>query len=196
MLTKLGKSVLASKIAPDAWYITMTVSSTNNRVRVLGKTLRTSLSSVNGIVGIVSSLSSDLMSSPANRISSYASTNGGMVLFGSGDTPPTENDTDIEELLTNISATHTSAYSPGVEFDGEQVYLYIDYTVQNNNSSPITVKEVCHYAVVLAGGNAIGDVVQNSYSNYGTILIARSLIDNPVTIAAGQSGIVRVKFSL
>lgn len=194
MLTKLGKALLASKLSPDAWYITMTISSTNNRVRVLGKTLRTSLSSVNGIVGISTGLNADLMSTPSSRFTSYPS--GGMVLFGSGDTAPTENDTDVEELLTNISATHTSAYSPGVEFDGEQVYLYIDYTVQNNNSSPITVKEVCHYAVVLAGGNAIGDVVQSTGSNYGTVLISRSLVDNPVTIAAGQSGIVRVKFSL
>ena len=193
MLTKLGKALLASKLTSGQWYVTMMPSSFN-LVRVLGKTLRTSLSSVNGIAGITGSLNADLMSSPSDRFNSYPS--GGMVLFGSGDTTPTENETDIEELITGISATHGSTYSPGTYFDGEQVYLYIDYTVQNNNSSAITVKEVCFYTVVLAGGSAIGDTIPNTVNNQGTILIARSLIDNPVTIAAGQSGIVRVKFSL
>lgn len=193
MLTKSGKALLATTLTTPMWYISM-MSSSFNRVRVLGKTLRTSLSSANGIVGITTSLSPDLMSSPATRFDSYSSS--GMVLFGSGDTPPTENDTDIEELITNISASHTSQYSPGTEFDGEQVYLYIDYTIQNNNSSAITVKEVCFYAQVRAGGSAIGDTVSTSVTNLAMVLIARSLIDNPVTIAAGQSGIVRVKFSL
>lgn len=194
MLTKLGKALLPSKFNSSFFYVSLTSSANSNRVRVLGKTLRTSLSSVNGIVGIYGDLSPDLMSNPSSRFNSYSTS--GQVLFGSGDTPPTENDTDVEALLTNITASHSSPGTPVVYFDGENVYTCIDYTIQNNNSSSITVKEVCFYAIVLAGGTAIGDTVTDAAANRGTILIARSLVDNPVTIAAGQSGIVRVKFSL
>ena len=164
-----------------------------NKVIVLGKTLRTSLSSYNGISRVIFA-TPGLMRNPNYRFTSYS--DDGQVLFGSGSTPPTENDTDIESLITGITANYSSRTNPPVLVDGEKVYRYIDYTITNNNSSSITIREVCIYFVVLAGGSAIGDTIVAQSSNYGNILFSRSLLDNPVTIAPGESGIVRVKFAL
>lgn len=190
MLTKLGKALLPTALTNNYFYLTIDP----NRVIVLGKALASKFSSYNGLGRIVMTPSADYMNPPSGRTSGYPSS--GSVLFGSGTTPPTENDTDVESLISNISVSHSSASTPGFGFDSEKAYLYIDYTIANNNSSSITVSEVCLYFVVLVGGNAIGDQLSTSTSNWGTVLFSRSLVDNPVTIAAGESGIVRVKFEL
>lgn len=197
MLTKLGKALLATFLSGavssgTAFFLTMGGYDLN-KVVVLGKTLRTSLSSYNGIGRVVYS-SPGIMRNPGNRFTSYSTD--GQVLFGSGSTLPTENDTDVESLITGITASYSSLTNPPVLVEGEKVYRYIDYTITNNNSNSITIREVCFYLVVVAGGSAIGDTIVAQSSNYGTILFSRSLLDNPVTIAAGESGIVRVKFSL
>lgn len=197
MLTKLGKALLplflsGTVTSGNAFFLTMGGLDLN-KVVVLGKTLRTSLSSYNGISAPIDS-SHGLMKNPDRRFTSYSDI--GNVLFGSGSTPPTENDTDVESLITGITASYSSRTNPPVLVDGEKVYRYLDYTITNNGSSSITIREVCFYLVVLAGGSAIGDTISRQSSNYGNILFSRSLLDNPVTIAAGESGIVRVKFEL
>lgn len=190
MLTKLGKAILPSAIG-TGYFIVQMAGDGLKKVIAVGKTLRTDLSSYNGIGGI-KYMNPALMSNPQNRFNS-AMNSGGHVLFGSGTTSPTENDTDIESLITGITASVSNTTSPAIGFSDGKVYRYLDYTITNNNSSEITVSEVAIYASVLVGQN-IGDTLETGLAKMGVILFSRSVLTNPVRIAAGEAGIVRVKF--
>ena len=110
------------------------------------------------------------------------------ISVGTGNTAATENDYQLESTITSgismvLSETVYGADSPG--------YPYVQYkvTVTNTGSDPITVKEIGYKqslnvakypGMTIGAGNAV-------------CLLDRTVLDTPVTIAAGDAGIITYK---
>lgn len=126
------------------------------------------------------------LSSPTKAVTKDANAAG--ISVGIGSTAATEDDWQLENTLTtgiNITLTET-AYgndAPGIP------YVQYKVTVTNTGSDPITVKEIGYKQTV-------GSVKYPGAPNdSGTIvfLLDRTVLDTPVTIAAGDAGIITYK---
>lgn len=109
-----------------------------------------------------------------NRLGSINSTSatgydGWGIFCGSGDTPPTEDDYTLAEPITlgytNSSLTNTT------------VNKVIQYTVQNNNSEAVIIRE-------------LGLCYNRTYSDNIKLLANRKLLDTPITLAVGEQAII------
>lgn len=103
-----------------------------------------------------------------------SATYGDGIVFGDSDEPESEDDYYLKGSkitgLTSSVAVQTAAGSVKKIF-----------TLTNNSSSPVTIKEVCFYAQFYyysmdGGGNAV------------SIMVDRTVLDTPVTIPAGGVG--------
>ena len=105
---------------------------------------------------------------------SYASQGG--VILGDGDTAPALTDYCLSgNQITNFIAS--TNINGGVNSNGE-VWVKAIYNISNTGSSPFTIKE-------------IGVTRRNTSS--GTIyriLLTHDILESPITIAAGESGVV------
>lgn len=110
------------------------------------------------------------------------------ISVGTGNTAATDEDFQLAEPLTSgisltLSETVYGADEPG--------YPYVQYkvTVTNTGSDPITVKEICYKQTLNAA----------KYPGYATgagdhiCMLDRTVLDTPVTIAAGDAGIITYK---
>ena len=99
--------------------------------------------------------------------------NGGTVL-GTGTTPPTVDDYALSgELITGY--TYMSSVSNEVHEDGQSITA--SYTITNDNDHPITIGEV----------GVIASFTKNSAAAEKALL-ERTVLDAPITIAAGGVG--------
>ena len=106
--------------------------------------------------------------------------NGG-VIFGTGNTPPTIDDTTLSgSLVSNFS------YSSNVSTarDETGITLTALYTVTNNSADPITICEVA----------IIANLKNNDSLAMYKALLDRTVLDTPVTIPAG--GIGQVEYTI
>lgn len=128
---------------------------------------------------------STFYTNPTKTVATNAAAAG--ISVGAGNTAATEEDFQLAEPLTsgiNLTLTET-VY--GVDVPG---YPYIQYkvTVTNTGSDPITVKEIGYkqnlnaakYPGMSTGGGFV-------------FLLDRTVLDTPVTIAAGDAGIITYK---
>ena len=103
------------------------------------------------------------------------------VLFGTGDTPASLDDYKLAgDVITNIAASINRTYSYFVE----QQSLKAVYTITNNNTEEITIREVALNVAVphaISGG-------KNQY------IIDRTVLDTPVTIPSG--GVGQVEYTI
>lgn len=110
-----------------------------------------------------------------NRYSSY--TGGAGVIFGTGDTPPTIDDT---RLSGDIVSGFTSSYSQETGVDDEGAYVRTMYTITNTGSEAKTIKEV----------GLLATVASSTYA-----LIERTVLDEPVTLAA-TNGVGQITYTI
>ena len=95
----------------------------------------------------------------------------GGVVFGTGTTPPTLDDITMSgDLVTGISCSIGTSY----EWQDDGVVYVGNYTITNNNSTDITIGEVCLFAC--------NDIY------YEVVLMERTVLDTPITIPAGGFG--------
>lgn len=108
--------------------------------------------------------------------------------FGSGTTPATENDFTLESLITTISG---SAASPVTYYDStlNKYRTYIQFTLTNTGSASISISEIGRFWQLYTA-SAIGSLAGGGGTQRG-LLVDHVILDNPVVIAAGESGIVR-----
>lgn len=102
------------------------------------------------------------------------------VSFGSGTTPPVEEDYKLESPITD-----TVTFTPGAmqtSLTDEQDIISNTFMITNNGTEDITVSEAGIYAPAAAGSNT------SNTSKY--ILLERTVFD-PVTIPAGESATVK-----
>lgn len=111
-----------------------------------------------------------------HKVQTTLGSNGGVV-FGTGNTPPTINDTTLSgDLVSGFS------YSKSVttECGDNGVTFTALYTVTNNNAEAITISEVAIIAN-LTKHNTSPDAPYKA-------LLERTVLDTPVTIPAGGVG--------
>lgn len=104
------------------------------------------------------------------------------IKFGSGTTPPTVDDYNLESPIEHgTSSGQLYYYSTSVYYEvlSDRVKLYISRSANNQSGSPITVSEV-------------GVIFNYSYNNAGVclptkVLILRDLIDPAITLDVGQT---------
>lgn len=146
-----------------------------------------------GIDGYVTNINGSSKSVKANNsanwimsLSSYVtelatSKTGYGYQFGTGDTPAIFTDNGLRgDFISGLAAT----FSKSVEDTDGGKMLKILATITNNNSTEVTIKEVC---IVTYANNG----------NIGNFAIERTVLDTPVTIAAGGFGQVEytIKFN-
>ena len=116
------------------------------------------------------------------KVRTSLESNGG-VIFGTGNTPPTIDDTTLSgDLVSGFSYNSNVSAERGE--DG--VTLTALYTVINNNAEAITISEVALIA------NLYNNNTQAMYKG----LLDRTVLDTPVTIPAGGVGQVEYTITL
>ena len=107
------------------------------------------------------------------------------ITFGTGTTPPTENDNDLESPVYNTTGS-LSCYYTGVSVNKEGTKYAITYqfTVTNKSSSPKTITEI---GLILQATSSPG-VSSN-------ILIDRTVLETPIVLPADNSA-VPIKYTM
>lgn len=99
------------------------------------------------------------------------------VMFGDGDTPPTEND---YALSGNAISNTTITVTPTVTFETDSDGLGVTrgrYVIANISQSPVTIKEVALFAALYAPTSS-------------AYLMDRTVLTEPLTIEVGGVGIL------
>lgn len=127
------------------------------------------------------------LNSPTKAVTKDATAAG--ISVGIGSTAATEDDWQLEDTLTTginiaLTATEYGNDAPGIP------YVQYSVTVTNTGSEPITVKEI-GYKQVVASVMYPGANIYASTSK--VFLLDRTVLDTPVTIAAGDAGIITYK---
>lgn len=114
--------------------------------------------------------------------------NGGQA-FGTGDTPASEDDYTLESVIT--SGLSASAPSVTTEYDSENncYFRRMTYTINNTSDADITIKEVGTYR-----GIAYASTLGATGSSTKLLLVDRTVLDTPLTIPAGEAGVLRYDF--
>jgi len=111
-----------------------------------------------------------------SNATSYSKTPPGVV-FGTGNTPPTVDDYTLSgSFISGLSTSNvTVAETTSKNDDGSMVFTYV-YTINNSTGADITIGEIGIQTYA------------NSSSYYINVLVERTVLDTPVTIAAGGVG--------
>lgn len=128
-------------------------------------------------------------SSVSNGVLSLSPGSAGIAV-GSGSTPATVDDYHLENMITS-GITATIPVSATLTYDNthKQYVASKDIAIANNGSASITISEI---GIIV--GAKYADSVGSSASSTGYVLADRTVLDTPVTIPAGQSGVVRYEF--
>lgn len=113
------------------------------------------------------------------------------VYFGSGSTPATEDDYSLESVIES-GLTVTSPSALGWIDDGNGKHSAVaDFILRNTTETDIVVSEVGLFTPVLtASVNSY-----NTYTTYHNALMRRDVLDEPMTIPAGESKLVTYKLT-
>lgn len=110
---------------------------------------------------------------------------------GSGSTPATENDWQLEHpLLDNkLKANYTTSYT--INSGQTVMYVNYDYVITNLTQDEITIRELGRFAAVYTNTTK-GDSVGNTKK---VVLVDRTVLETPVVIPAGEAATVRYQFA-
>ena len=109
--------------------------------------------------------------------------NGG-VYFGSGSTPATRADYNLESVITS-GLTITNPSAPALTSEGEGKYVVQSpFTVHNNSDAEIVIREIGYFGVVSPQSGAYHRQI---------VLFERTVLDEPIVIPAGQGKLVTYK---
>lgn len=179
MLTKNGKTALA---------IAATVGNINIANNSYG------LLPVKNYTGDVRYINSSNYNWPMTKSDpqfSLSYNNYGAILIGSGGTTATEDDYCLESLISaGLAGSVVKTYS--LDTTNNKVTLVLDVTINNVSGSDITIREIGMI------GRLSSTTVQNASTGSNVtqyMLIDRTVLDSPVTIAAGDSEVIRYTIS-
>lgn len=104
---------------------------------------------------------------------------------GSDGSPESENDYNLGSQITGLTGTGVAS----TYFDMEN-YNYISritLTLSNDTGNEVTVREIgkfnVHYGASTRGANA-------AFANRATVMIDRTVLDNPVVIPSGEAAVI------
>ena len=76
------------------------------------------------------------------------------------------------------------------DFENNKFYVGFDYTIQNAGPESIEIKEVGKLSSAYTSSTLNGDAT----SNESRVLLDRTILESPVIIPAGESGVIRYEF--
>lgn len=101
------------------------------------------------------------------------------LVIGDGDTPPTLNDYNLSgNIITDFTATTAISHS----YENGKLTIIATYNITNTGVSAFTIREY-------------GTRIRRKTSGNGAMLI-RSLLETPITINPGESGVMSVKITI
>ena len=113
------------------------------------------------------------------------------IAVGSGSTPATVDDYCLENMITSgITATIPATATATYDNTHKQYVVSKDITIANTGSASITISEIG----ILASVKYADSVGVSASANSATVLADRTVLDTPVTIPAGESGVIRYEF--
>lgn len=121
------------------------------------------------------------INSPTFTVATSASAAG--ICIGTGNTAATENDYQLETPITsgfNTSVTQVVA----LDVSGNP-YLQFDITITNTSGAAMTISEIGYRQ------NVRGSTTQGSAGSNRVCLFDRTVLSSPVTIPAGENGVIR-----
>lgn len=116
----------------------------------------------------------------------------GCVAVGSDDTPATENDYTLGNVITGLSASKSE--STVIDETNEKYVYRIQYTISNNTGSDVTIKEIGYFVGIQAASTK-GDTPSSGWQNRKTFLTERTVLDTPLVIPNGEASILRYEFA-
>ena len=106
------------------------------------------------------------------------------ILVGSGSTPATEDDYALEAIIDSGLSASSTTRTLSLDESGNPV-LTMTFTLTNTESYSITVSEIGYCQTIFCS------TTQNANSNTMPLYIDRTVLSNPVTIAAGDSATIK-----
>lgn len=116
--------------------------------------------------------------------STYVGNTNSGVIFGTGNTPATDEDIDLESQITSGLSVASPIVTKGM--DGTKCFVTLRYVVSNTTSADIIIKEVGMRCAVTAGtsaGQTTG--LSNRY-----ILADRTVLATPLTVPASSNAVL------
>lgn len=124
-----------------------------------------------------SNLGSSIISSIRGLNSASTSYSNRSLVVGSGSTPASVDDYTLESMIT--TSVSASGFSKSIDNDGNFVIIA---TVKNGSSSTITINEI-----------GIPSTCYNGSSSSVVCLVERTVLDEPITLAADESCFISYK---
>ena len=109
------------------------------------------------------------------------------ISIGTGTAPATEDDYQLEAPITSGVSGSVTGRSFGAE-SPQSPYVKYDLTITNTGSAPITVTEIGYKQQIRTSKN-----IESTTGESGVILLDRSVLATPVTIAPGDAGVITYK---
>lgn len=125
-----------------------------------------------------------------NYISNAVGGNDAGFLVGSGDTPATENDYCLESKINGLTGS-ISNFTTAFDTELNCYYQSFTLTLTNPGSSDVVIKELGRI-VSCYTTNTKGSSTVSARQAY---LLERIVLDNPVTIEAGGSGVIMYRMN-
>lgn len=120
----------------------------------------------------------------------YTGNQTGGFALGSGTTPATEDDYTMENQILGLTLSSTIS-STSYEYDSENdcIVFYKDATVSNNTGSDVVISEIGLFRTYSSSPTkgASSNLTQQRF------MTAHTILDEPVTIANGEAGVIRIK---
>ncbi len=114
------------------------------------------------------------------------------VYFGTGSTPATKSDYRLESPITS-GLTITNPSDLVVDSDGNGKYTFIaDFIVRNTTESEINIYEIGVFCPICTD---MGYYNASSNVKWAMVLMERTVLDEPITIPAGESKLVTYKIT-
>lgn len=150
-------------------HVLQSISKTSNYIVTSGDLITSTSTSPLRII----SSNTGITNYTTTDIPTYSSADGIALLIGSGTTAPSSSDYTLEKIITSYTVSGQSTYVPASSATYDDVFLTITRVVKNETENSFTVSE-------------LGCFICNSTTS-NTMLIAREVLDTPVTIAPGDS---------
>ena len=123
-------------------------------------------------------------------LSSAVSANSNGVAFGSGTTPATEDDYTIENQILGLTASVSNDNYMSFNSETDSWDITYQYTVNNPGETDVTISEMCRFTTT-----AKNTTKGSSGSGTTSVLLERIVLDDPVTIPAGEASVINYTFS-
>lgn len=149
------------------------------------------ITSVDGFTRFLGGTVCDQYTFPAaKKTTPSTSASGNGISIGSGDAAATRDDYNLQQTITggvslSLSSTKTGCDAPGIS------YLEFAVTVTNTGSAPITIREVGYKQDIKCSAYPGSSTVSSV-----TCLIDRTVLETPVTIQAGDAGVINYRLQM